>query len=175
MDKRRDRLTARYGELQGVENPNRMQQRMMERIEQRLNRMEGRRRGISDPRGMFGSSYQPMGGGLQGLLGTGRKRITGGGDYRGGVHSGKPEPMLDARGDMVSVRPGGSPMAELERYLRPYMNSGNTSSIGGNPMQSDPRPGIMTDSAGNPVMGTTNPFASPSGLPADRQRRIDRS
>lgn len=166
MNRRRDRLTARYGELQGIENPNRMQQRMMERIEQRLNRMEGRRRGISDPRGMFGSSYQPMGG-LQGLLGsTGRKRITGGGDYRGGVHSGKPETMLDARGDMVSVRPGAGDMEGIIRLLRPYMNSGNTSSIGGNPMQSDPRPGIMTDSAGNPVMGTTNPFAPPSGLPA---------
>lgn len=40
-------------------------------------------------------------------------------------------------------------------------------------MQSDPRPGIMTDSDGNPVMGRTNPFASsggsPSGLPAVRR------
>ncbi len=40
-------------------------------------------------------------------------------------------------------------------------------------MQSDPRPGVMTDSDGNPVMGTTNPFASsggsPSGLPAVRR------
>ncbi len=43
-----------------------MQQRIMDRIEQRLSRMEGRRRGIRDPRGMFGSSYEPIGG-LAGL------------------------------------------------------------------------------------------------------------
>lgn len=193
---RRDRLTARYGELKDIETPNRMQQRMMNRIEQRLNRMEGRRRGIRDPRGMFGSSYEPTGG-LGDLLGTGRKRITGGGDYRGGVHSGKPETMLDADGNPVSIRPGAGDMESLINLLKPYMNGSNTSPIGGNPMQSDPRPGIMTDSYGNPVMGTTNPFAStrlgvmtdadgnpvmgttnpfassggsPSGLPAIRRR-----
>ena len=169
----RRRLTRRYGEMGGDSGDGVNTALMMRLIDMLGSRKsgegKGRRRGLARP--MFDRLRTGKGRQQRSLSGSDNFRQ----EFRGGPFSGKPETMLDARGDMVSIRQGAGDSEGIIRLLRPYMDGSNrpTSPIDGNTMQSDPRPGMMTDSDGNPVMGTTNPFASsggsPSGLPAVRR------
>ena len=169
----RRRLTRRYGEMGGDSGDGANTALMMKLIDMLGSRKsgEGKGRGRGLARPMFDRLRTGKGRQQRSLSGSSSGLEDWRQDFRGGPFSGKPETMLDADGNPVSIRPGAGDSEGMIRLLRPYMDGSNTSPVGGNPMQSDPRPGLMTDSDGNPVMGTTNPFANqedpnPSGLPS---------